>query len=116
VISWRVYYAGGGTFSSDDGSAFEAPAVDVLCAVKADSTVGRVVLSGSDYYWWDSARSEWFGGDAAGFWQYMMFGRGPKAVLFGRYVSNEEFHDCMVTALADPDFAAKTARHSSEAA
>jgi hypothetical protein len=44
-----------------------------------------------------------------------MIDKGPKAVLFGKYVSNEEYHRCMVAALMDTDFPAKSGKHSSEA-
>jgi len=71
-------------------------------------------LSCQDYYWWDNARGEWFAGDVAGYFQHMMLGKGPKAVLFGQYIRNDEYHNCMVAALADPDFLAKSAWHSSE--
>lgn len=111
---WRIFYADGSTYSDLDGPPFDAPATGVQVIAKTDANVGRILLSCCDYYWWDNKRGTWFSGDVAGFFQHLMMERGPKAVLFGQYISNQEFHNCVVRALADPDFPTKSARHSSD--
>lgn len=113
-VKWKVYYTGGKTFSDKDGSPFNAPPTGAQVIVKTDSLTGRVLLSCCDYYWWDSERDAWYGGDSGGYYQYMMTYIGPKNVLFGQYISNEEFHDITVKALADPDFPTKSAKHPSD--
>ena len=111
---WRVYYSGGTSFSSGEGAPWDAPATGVQAIVNIDNMVGRVILSSCDYYWFDNVAMSWFCGDIAGLHQYLMLSKGPKSVLFGQYVSNEEFHRCYGAALADADFPAKSARHPSE--
>lgn len=114
ALKWKIFYTGCSTYSDADGSPFDAPATGAQAVVKTDTATGRVLLSCCDYYWWDNARDAWYGGDVAGFYQYMMIAKGPKAVLFGQYISNEEFHNISVAALVDPDFPTKSARHPSD--
>ncbi len=108
-MRWKVYYTGGGTFSALDGSPYDAPTTDVQVLVVTDTVVGRRLILNRDYYWWDHRREMWFGGDVAGFYQYL-FALGPKKVLFGTMVTNEEHHVIVHAALADPDFPYKSAR------
>ncbi len=112
-MKWRVYYTGGATFSDKDGSPFEAPALGVQTIVQADPEVGRYIVARRDYYWWDVERDRWFGGDYAGFFQYMVT-PGPRRALFGHYVTNAEYEACAKAAHLDPDFPPKSARHPDE--
>lgn len=112
-MRWRVYYTGGRSFSDVDGSPYDAPALSVQIIVQTESAVGRYFVAQRDFYWWDAERQFWFGGDQAGFYQYL-FGRGPKMVLFGTYVTNDEYQECVKLAHADPDFPIKSARHPEE--
>lgn len=103
---WRIYYAGGGTFSDEDGDISAAPALGVQAIVKRDSAdhidnVGRRVLDRADYYWWQD--SEWYGGDILGLFDYLQR-PGWKKVLFGRSISVPEFMSIRKRALDDPDF------------
>ena len=111
-MQWRVYYTGEQTFSDKDGSPYDAPATSVLVICKADEQCGRVLVLAVDFYWWQN--KTWFGGDTAGLYQHLMLDRGPKAVLFGRQVGNDEYDRAVNAALSDPDFPPKTARHRSE--
>jgi hypothetical protein len=113
-VRWRIYYVGGETFCDEQGSPFDAPTLGVQVVLVAEPEVGRMLIAMRDYYWWDVARSTWFGGDVAGFYQYLMFDKGPKAVLFGRFVTNEEFQSCVKRAMFDPDFPPKSGKHPTE--
>lgn len=83
-MRWRIYYSDGSTFSDRDGPPFEAPQLDVqVVAMHLD---GRGFINhGKDAYYWRPDIG-WSGCDQAGLWDYLMFYRGPKAVIFGRSV------------------------------
>lgn len=110
---WRIYYTGGQSFSDLDGSPYDAPAIGVQIIVQREPDVGRYFVAQRDFYWWDEARQFWFGGDQAGFYQYL-FAAGPRKVLFGTYVTNREYQDCVRFATNDLDFPPKSARHPEE--
>lgn len=112
-MQWRVYYTGGATFSDGDGAPFDAPAVGVQVIVQKEPEIGRYLLAQRDFYWWDAERQFWFGGDQAGFYQYL-FQPGPKKVLFGAFVSNAEYQEWIRQAHQDKDFPVKSARHPTE--
>lgn len=112
-MQWRVYYTGNRTFSDLDGTPYETPAMDVQVIVQTDPDVGRYILAQRDFYWWDAERQFWFGGDQAGFYQYL-FQFGPKKVLFGAFVDNAEYQECIKRAHQDKDFPVKSARHPTE--
>lgn len=112
-MKWRIYYTGGKSFSSADGSPYDAPTIGVQVIAYPEPSVGTYILAKEHFYWWDAERSQWFGGDQSGFYQYM-FGPGPKMVLFGATVTNDEYTDCVKRALADPGFPEKSARITGE--
>jgi len=107
-VRWCVYYTHG-QFSDTDGLPYDAPTTGVQVIAYQQPDVGRYILAKCDFYWWDIARSQWFGGDQSGFYQHL-FGKGPKMVLFGATVTNAEYEACVKLALADPGLPDKTAR------
>lgn len=89
---WRLYYGDGSTFSSADGPPFDAPPANVQVVVCQDSSTptGFNLRHGLDaYYWRDDVG--WQGCDVPGLWDYLMMHRGPKVVLFGRSVRDDDF-------------------------
>ena len=87
--SWKIFYDDGSTFSSDDGNAWEAPAVGVLVLMQVDSEGKRVLYCKDDYYCWEwRYPNEWVPCNEDGKNDYLHHHRGPKAVLFGRWTSN----------------------------
>lgn len=114
---WRIYYAGGATYSDSDGSPFDAPKRGALVIVRADRQVGRIVIFDCHYYCWRDDVG-WFGVGktdtlGAGLVEYLMEA-GPRVVLFGYTVTNEEFNNTMRAAMNDADFDIKSARHPIE--
>jgi hypothetical protein len=109
MIRWRIWYEGGATFSDLDGIAFDAPARGVQAIAQAEPSVGRQINAHRDFYWWRPEKGQWFGGDIFGLWDYLVE-PGPKKVIFGRSVKNEEYDAVIKRVLADPDLPAKTAR------
>jgi hypothetical protein len=114
LMLWRIFYTDGSTYSNTDGSPYDAPPDGVQVIVKSDKDNGRFLVAQRDYYWFDHRRQQWFGGDIGGFWQHLRK-PGPAKVLFGEFVTNEEYQACVSAALADPDFQPKSARHPEEA-
>lgn len=109
TLRWRIYYGDGETFSSDDGSPYDAPRLNVQAIVGPSRSTGRYILSRKDAYWWDIECDRWFGGDRHGEWDYMLH-LGPRVVIYGRFIGDDEYNACIVAALNDPDFPPKSAR------
>lgn len=113
MIEWRIYYEGGVTFSNEDGTPFDAPSRGVMVISVAEPAIGRQLVSRFDFYWWHSDKRFWFGGDVNGLWDYLS-DPGPKKVLFGRFVKNDEYQVVIKQAIEDPDLPVKSARHPEE--
>lgn len=86
-MKYRIYYADGATYSGDP---FLAPASGVQ-AVAVEDGDGFNVRASRDYY---CLRPDvgWFSTDIGGMWDYIITHRGPKAILLGRYIRNEEYY------------------------
>lgn len=105
MVPWRVYYGDGTTW---DGDPFDAPGLNVQAVVQADAEVGRHVVTGFDFYWWEASHDRWWGGDLFGLWDYLSR-EGPRKVIFARTMMNAEYRAVFDRAVADPDFAPKSA-------
>lgn len=114
-LQWRIYYSGLVSYSSVDGSPYDAPRLGVQCIVGADSQTGRYIVADKDAYWWEPRLERWLGGDRRGEWDYLCR-LGPRVVLYGRAVSETEYNACIAAALIDSDFPPKTARGRGEPA
>lgn len=110
---FKIFYGDGATYSDADGSPWDAPRRNVQAIIGPDKANGRYILAQHDAYWWDEIRRRWFGGDRYGEWDYLDQ-LGPKVVLRGRFISNEEYASCIAAALNDPDFPPKSARDQGE--
>lgn len=103
-MEWKIYYGDGHTFSDEDGSPKDASPLGVQVIVQSDDEVGRRILHGYDYYWYEG---EWFGGDVFGLWDFLARAVGP--VRFGRLIPLADFREIYATAQKDPDFKRKSA-------
>lgn len=105
--AWRVYYDDGTTADSGDYSIETVPTRGVLAVVEPDERVGRIVLSGHDYYVWRDGA--WYGiFDRFGLWDYLA-SPGCKRVLFGRTVPTDTYASVYRRAIEDDDFPRKSA-------
>lgn len=77
-----VYY---GDFSTYDGDPFLAPPNNVICVVQN----GKVWHSRDAYYWHKDMG--WTPCDDWGLRDYLLNYIGPKAVLFGRNIRDEDY-------------------------
>ena len=105
-VNWKIYYGDGSTYSDQDGSPEEAQKVNCLAIVQTNDVTGHSVEHTTDYYCWFSPY--WRGCDIFGLWDYLSQ-PGVKVVLFGRWVSNEDYKKILQRALKDPDIPKRSA-------
>lgn len=100
---WRVYYADGSTFDSEQGEPHEAPPLGFICAVGYDESGSRYIMHGWDHYCWDLETRQWWGMDMCG-----LFDRLIRNLVYaykqGRTVTKTDFQRIMQAAHTDPDF------------
>ncbi len=111
---WRLYYADGTIFSSDDGLPGDAPAFGVQCAVQPDPEVGRLCLNGWDWYYYHHGHREWWGSDLHGLLDHLLHRTPITAICQGRNVHNTDYRRIMKRAQQDPDFPRKSGVRKSE--
>lgn len=103
-MSFRIYYADGSFYDKDP---FGAPALGVLVIVESDNDHGRRIVAGKDYYVWDCKNCRWWTVDYPGMIDYLTQ-TGPRRILIGRTVPNDEWYAAFKRADEDPDFAERT--------
>lgn len=107
TCEWKIYYSGGETYSNLDGPASAAQKTDVQAVAQTHEEHGHHVEHTTDYYvYYDTGL--WRGVDIFGLWDYLAQA-GSKVVLFGRWVSNEEYAEIIKRALHDPDLPKRSA-------
>ncbi len=89
---FRIYYGDGSTYSGDP---FHAPPsnVQVIVLENPDRSNGQgLVLSlpPRDTYFYSQDR--WWSCDQAGMYDYLLHHVGPKAILFGRTISDDGYN------------------------
>ena len=84
-INWRIYYGDGTSYSNEDGDPFYAPSSNVQVVVQ-DGKLQR----GKDAYYWKPEMG-WNGCDVLGLHDYLYQYIGPKAVLLGRSIRDDDF-------------------------
>ena len=84
-MKWVIYYGDGSTYSDEDGDPYNAPPNNVQVVVD-----GGKIRFGKDAFYWHPDIG-WCATDNAGFWDHMLMYIGPKAVIFGRNIRNEDF-------------------------
>ena len=102
---WTIYYADGSTYSSKDGSPYDAPrrGVEVILATSFEAEGKNVsLLSNSDYYYWEPEVCEWgwWHCDQWGVFMHLTRAKRP-LVLFGEYVDSGRFSEIEKRAVAD---------------
>ena len=92
-MSWKVYYSGGYSISSEDATPISITyrlGIQVITQDSADHN--WVTLSGYDYYVWNTCGEEtkWWGVDIFGLHHYLLQ-PGSKCVLFGTMIDRKTF-------------------------
>lgn len=98
-MCWRIYYADFSTFSHTDGEVYDAPAWGVIfVTTMLPQWWGRF---GENHYWWTGDR--WEGGDYHGLIDYLQQ-PGPRKVLWGRTIPDEQYSAILNRALHDEEY------------
>ncbi len=98
---WRVYYADGSTYADTDGPVLEAPGLGVQAINFRQPCGTRATARRSDFYWYDGGT--WWGGEIFGLFDYLAR-PGPRKVIFGLTLLDEDYQRIRDAAVNDPDF------------
>lgn len=114
-MQWRVYYASGETYSSEDGHPHNAPGRYALVVVQRDDQCGRVLIHGFDWYILDTDGA-WHGmPDRADVDEYVLdLPHRVMRVVKGFGVPDRTFAEILQRAKNDPGFPPKSATRASE--
>lgn len=112
ALAWRIYYDDGSTFSSTSGPPHAAPPCGVQAIVQADPIVGRYVIWGRDFYYFEDGH--WQHADHFGLWDYLCRPGAEKVVRFGRNMVTEHFRALLRRVTQDPDFPPKSGWYPGE--
>lgn len=100
---WRIYYGDGTEFSSEDGTAFDAPRTNVQVIAFTNPNTGKTdLLSQSDYYYYEPECNDW------GWWHcsreglllHLMRAKRP-LILFGSMIRTSQFNSIEAKAVKD---------------
>ena len=100
MIEWAIYYGDGSRFTNEDGSPWDAPRLNVQTIVSPHWHLGYEIQTDSDYYYYDEEANVWFIADTFAIWDVLIRCKHP-VILFGRYISTEEYMKIVRRALSE---------------
>jgi hypothetical protein len=95
-MSYKIYYAGGRTYSGEDGLPVGENSRGIQVIIQDHPRVGLEMVTGGDFYILEDGR--WRGTDIFGLFDYLM---DTGIVLFGRMISSEEYNTIVSQAMKD---------------
>ena len=134
---WRIFYADGTTYDSNDGPVTSAPREGFVCAVGYDLSKNRYIMQRWDFYRWDDEHSQFWGMDIWGLLDWLTYSNKmvevepgfptlfrifdevydiigivyelkKRGLIFeGRTVAKEEWQSTMIRVADDPEFPVK---------
>lgn len=107
--SFKVYYRDGSTYV---GPPENTPILDVVLIQEFDSSHGRRLITGGDFYMWENGA--WTPGDEWTMISYMNRPGFKKRFLIGVMVHSEEWNYFLKVAKEDPFFPERTGHYSWE--
>ena len=107
-MDWRIYYDDGSTFDSSQGEPEDAPGFGIALIVAQNSQVGRVLLQGFDFVYWNG--TNWAGCDFFGLVDRLAHRLPTRAVSVGRMIETHIWGEIYERAKADPDFPRKSGK------
>jgi hypothetical protein len=110
-MQWRIYYSDGSTCSDEDGPIELAPGEGVVVIAMADAEIGRELVCGKDFYYWEHGR--WWDADQYGRDDYLRR-PGWKKTIAGRNVPRETYRALCKRATDEPGLPPKSARSPRE--
>ena len=90
---WRVFYDDGTTYSSEDGTPFDAPRQGVQAIVQAKDGDYEKVF-GRDHFYYEAKRGGWVTCDLFGCIDHLLRAE-RQCVLFGRQMADSDFRAVM---------------------
>jgi hypothetical protein len=74
ILRWKIWYTDGSTFSSGDGSVFDAPGIGCQAIVQDHYDTGAEIVTGGDFFVWDDrgVGFRWLAVDIVGLTLYFM--------------------------------------------
>lgn len=90
-MEWMIWYGDGSRFTSEDGSPWDAPRLNVQLIATINGSLGWDLISQSDYYYFDDQIGVWFIADTFAIWDVLIRCKHP-LIFFGRYISDKEYN------------------------
>ena len=106
MVNWRIYYAGGSTFDSDQGLPQDAPSLGAQIVLVKDGRFNRRVLKLADYYVFRPSLDRWTDHQDATSVMIAALCEPWVKVVAGRYLREADFEQILIRAHDDPDFPA----------
>lgn len=101
MFNWAIYYGDGSIFTSADGDPFNAPRTNVQIIAFKNNQMGWEILSQSDYYYYEKDGHGWcIATDQFNVFDVLVRVNRP-LILFGRWLSQDEFKSVVLNMLAD---------------
>jgi hypothetical protein len=111
-MNWAVFYDDGSRFTDEDGSPEEAPSFGVIACVAPNEDMGREVIHGWDWYYFNKIC--FWGCDLHGYLDRQLHNLPCRALKQGRTIATPDFKAIHKKACDDPDFPVKSAKRASE--
>lgn len=108
MLTWKIIYGDGSTYSNADGSPESAPPWNIQIILERTEKEGVVRLSGKDYYWFDSDLNQWTAGEFTGVLDYML---RHTSIKIARSMRTVDFDALFIKHTKDPDFPNKSMRN-----
>ncbi len=122
-MQWKIYYANGSTWSSNEGNPASVPThYGVACIQQLEPVLNREIVNRWELYRFESSSSLWFGTTDEEIIDRLLARKPIPACVAGVRLSRADFLPLYRAALNDPDFAAlrkyydtwESSRHSDE--
>ena len=101
-MKWRIYYADRPPYAgSTDEEAYKAQAygVQAIAIENPARSKGFGIVTKDDAYLYKNGR--FWGCDSAGVWDHLYFYPGPKQILFGRTIDEDEYNAIATRAIKE---------------
>jgi len=112
-MRWKIFYADGSTFGSNEGAPVDAPGGGIIAIAQEDDVVGIEISSGNDFYVFDESIGGWGEMDVFGLTQYILR-PGYKIIKLGQLISTKDYRALMVKIRSDPELPDKSAWYPEE--
>ena len=89
---WIIYYTDGDKFSSDDGTAWDAPRRSIQAIASNSPDVGFYWVHGADYFYYEKERGGWQKADMFTLWDHLVRAKYP-CIGFGQMLSDQDWRE-----------------------